>query len=206
MACDLSEIIRDLYLHHHHVLLGLHQAVRDHGQGKVLVWLHDGAQGTAAGDLWLVSWDNQGLWLADIRLWTRPRPLTAPQSGPGWPLMRCSSMMSSMGSISRSQVREDMRTIITQDYKKIFQGRDTVRVNSFLEKAWDPDPQVIIKISNWCVFYNNLLSLGDQTALQTCPHLYLRKHSFENLKNILILNYIDTKIKSNFNWWGDPTK
>ena len=62
--------------------------------------------------------------------------------------MRCCSMMSSTGSISRSQVSQDMRTIITQDYKKIFQGRDTVRVNSFLEKAWDPDPQVMIKIGN----------------------------------------------------------
>ena len=27
-----------------------------------------------------------------------------------------------------------------------FTGRDTVRVNSFLEKAWDPDPQVIMHL------------------------------------------------------------
>ena len=42
VTCDHSEIIRDYPRsgdpqHHHHVLLGLHQAVRDHDQGQVLV-------------------------------------------------------------------------------------------------------------------------------------------------------------------------
>ena len=43
--------------------------------------LHDGTKYV----FWLVSCDNASLWLADVRLWTRP--LTAPLSGPKSPLM-----------------------------------------------------------------------------------------------------------------------
>lgn len=61
--------------------------------------------------LLLVSCHNASFWLADDRLWTRPRPPTTPRSGPGSPLTRCSSMTFFMASISRSQVSEDISTV-----------------------------------------------------------------------------------------------